>query len=41
MHHMLNPGMEAMGGVLCDNNKMLIRARENKYQISQELRKHR
>ena len=41
MHHMLNPGMEAMGGVSCDNNRMLIWAWEKNFQISQELRKHR
>ena len=41
MHHMLNPGMEAMGGVSYDNNRMFIWAWENKFQISQELRKHR
>ena len=38
---MLNPGMEAMGGVSCDNNRMFIRAWEKNFQISQELRKHR
>ena len=37
---MLNPGMEAMGGVSCDNNRMLIWAWEKNFQISQELRKH-
>ena len=41
MHHMLRPGIKAMGGVSCDNNRMLIWAWENKFQISQELRKHR
>ena len=38
---MLNPGMEAMGGVSCDNNSMLIWTWEKNFQISQELRKHR
>ena len=37
---MLTPGMEAMGGVSCDNNRMLIWAWENKFQISQELRNY-